>query len=120
MEKACDEINEKHRELKIKRRGITTYCPAVVNKYLNDEFLEKNNINLKEFARKDYKSNISIEIYGNFVQIFSHRYLQGILIQNNDIAETIGMIFEMVWKVVEDGYRVRDYGVDVAKRPLKK
>ena len=53
---------------------------------------------------------VSIEIYGNFVQIFSHRYLQGILIENVDVSKTLGMVFEMVWKVVDEGYRIKIHG----------
>ena len=46
----------------------------------------------------EYDSNVSIEVYDNFVQIISSQHLQGILIDNPDIAKTILQIFEIVWK----------------------
>lgn len=47
---------------------------------------------------EEYNSAVSVEVYDNFVQIISSQYLQGILIDNPDIATTLRQIFEMVWK----------------------
>ena len=51
-----------------------------------------------KISKKKYSSNISIEVYKNFTQIISHRYLQGILIDNPDIARVMKQIFELVWE----------------------
>jgi hypothetical protein len=52
---------------------------------------------MKALAEKDYSSNISVEVYDNFVQIVSHRYMQGTLIENSDIADVMRQIFNLVW-----------------------
>ncbi len=55
-------------------------------------------LKIKFVPNEEYDSNVSIEVYDNFVQIISSQYLQGILIDNPDIADTMHQIFEMVWK----------------------
>lgn len=96
--KAFDEINEMHRKLNIKRRGITVYHPTIITKYLTEEYLKKYNIQLKALPPEKYNSNISIEIYKNYTQIFSHRYLQATIIDNPDIANVMRQIFELIWE----------------------
>ena len=49
-----------------------------------------------------YSSNISIEVYKDYTQIISHRYVQGILIRNPDIANVMRQIFEIARKGVEN------------------
>ncbi len=95
--KFFDELNEKIRKQNIRRRGITVKHKSL-KKYLNKDFQKKYQLNLRALPANVYDSNISIEIYKNYTQIFSHRYLQGILIDNPDIARTIKQIFEIVWK----------------------
>ena len=95
-----DEINEKHRRLNIKRRGLTTYHPSIY-KFLKPEHQKKYLVKLKTLSQDKYDSTISIEIFKNFTQIFSHRYLQGILIDNSDIAKTMRQIFEVAWEKAE-------------------
>lgn len=46
----------------------------------------------------EYLPETSMEIGDSFVQLTSHRYLQGIHIENPDIANSMRQIFEMVWK----------------------
>lgn len=96
--KYFDEINELHRKYGIKRRGITVYDPFIVEKYLDEEYLKKYDIRLKALPPEKYNSNISIEIFENFVQIFSHRFLQATVIDNPDVANVMRQIFELVWQ----------------------
>ena len=42
-----------------------------------------------------------IEVYKNYTQIISHRYLQGLLIYNPDIAKAIKQIFNLVWESIK-------------------
>jgi len=100
-----DELNAEHKKFGIKRRGITVKHPSL------KKYLEKNNqknyrIKLKTLTPDKYNSQISIEIYKNVTQIISHRYLQGILIENPDVAKVIKQIFELVWSR-EDCLEVR-------------
>jgi HTH-type transcriptional regulator, sugar sensing transcriptional regulator len=90
------ELTEEFRKRKIARRGITTADPSITS-YLTDEFAKRHLANLKALDPAKYSSNISIEIYKNKTQIISHRYLQGILIDNPDIASVMKQIFELVW-----------------------
>ncbi len=91
------ELNKQMEEKKIKIRGITTK-DETTKPYLNYDILPKELLDMKGLSPSIYASNISIEMYGDFTQIMSHRYMQGILIQNADIANVLRQIFEMVWK----------------------
>lgn len=53
---------------------------------------------LKFLDPGSYSSDCSIEIGTDFIQIISLRYLQGVHIDNPDIANSMRQIFEMVWK----------------------
>lgn len=96
--KYFDELNERHRKFAIKRRGITVNDPTIASKFLTEEMLDKYNMRIKALPPEIYNSNISIEVYGNYVQIFSHRYLQATIIDNPDIANVMRQIFELIWK----------------------
>lgn len=98
LEKFFDWLNEKHRRLDIQRRGITVHDKSIIDKYFQPETLKKNNIKIKALPVNKYDSNISIEIYKNIVQIFSHRHLQATVIDNPDVARTMRQIFELVWE----------------------
>ena len=97
LQKLWTEINEEIRKKNISRRAITTHH-ATVKHYLKKEIQKKYSVNLKAFPEKKYNSNVSIEVYKNFTQIISHRYIQGILIDNPDIAKVMKQIFELVWE----------------------
>lgn len=44
-----------------------------------------------------YNSNISIDMGKEFVRLLDFKNLQGVIIENQDIARTMKQIFEMVW-----------------------
>ena len=88
--------NEELRINKIRRKAITTLHKSI-QKYLEAETMEKFGLEMKALSEKEYSSNISIEVYDNFTQIISHRYVQGILIENKDIADVMKQIFSLVW-----------------------
>lgn len=91
------DMNEKFAKHSISRKAITTKHESIES-YLSIESLKKYGVVTKPLSEDDYSSNISIEVYDNFTQIISHRHLQGILIENPDIAAVMTQIFKLVWK----------------------
>jgi sugar-specific transcriptional regulator TrmB len=100
LQKYFTEINEELRKEKIKRKAITTRHPTVQT-YLKKEVQQWLGMELRGLPEKEYSSNISIEVYDKFTHIVSHRYLQGIIIENPDIANVMKQIFNLVWKTTE-------------------
>lgn len=97
LQKYWVDMNNSLRLNKIKRKAVTTKHETLMS-FLENENLKKNLITIKALPQEDYFSNISIEIYGNYTQIISHRYIQGILIENPDVAKVLQQIFNIVWK----------------------
>jgi len=82
---------------KISLRGITTK-DETTEEYLEFKKMPKELLEIKALPATEYSSNISIEVYDDYTQIVSHRYMQGLLIQNPDIANVMRQILEIVWK----------------------
>jgi len=97
LQKYWLELTEEFNANKIRRNYITTKHPSI-SWYLQRETIRRSGVEVKALSEKEYSSNISIEIYDKFIQIISHRYIQGILIENTDIANVMKQIFELVWK----------------------
>lgn len=94
-----EQLNEEFKKLNMTRKAITVYEPKIIDKYLNKLFLKQVNTQIKALDKNKYSSNISIEVYDRYVQIFSHRYIEGVIIENPDIAETLHQIFSMFWEL---------------------
>lgn len=94
------ELNAEMAKRKIKMRGVTTK-DATLKEYFNFSRMPQDLFDMVGLSPKVYSSNISMEIYEDFTQIISHRYVQGILIRNPDIANVMRQIFEIVRKSVE-------------------
>ena len=97
LQKYWLELNEEYVKIGLTRKAVTTLHSSIKN-YLKNETRERLGMDLRPLSEKDYSSNISIEVYDDFTQIISHRYLQGILIDNPDIANVMKQIFNLVWK----------------------
>lgn len=95
------ELNADLVKRSIHRRGITTK-DATTKEYIEYTAVPKELLDLKALSPKLYDSNISIEVFGSSTYILSHQYLQGIVIQNPDIANVLKQIFELVWKYVPE------------------
>ena len=54
--------------------------------------------NIKPISTKDYSSEVAITVTGDLVRIEDYKNLQGLAIENEDVAKAIRQIFEMVWK----------------------
>lgn len=87
--------NEEGKQLGVTLRGITPDDPSLQWYKERGEYFGAK---MKYVDPKVYLSDCSIEIGDNFVQIFSLRHMQVILLENPDIASTMRQIFEMVWK----------------------
>jgi sugar-specific transcriptional regulator TrmB len=94
LKKYWMELTNELKQNKITRKGLTP----------KDESLEWYFQNAKEYGvellglpTSEYSSNVSFEIYDKYIQIISHRYLQGTLIENRDVAIAMKQIFDMVW-----------------------
>ena len=94
-------LNERFLKNSIRRQSISTKHESLKG-YLQVESLKKYGVTMKSLSPEDYSSNISIEVYDDFTQIISHRHLQGVLIENPDIANVIGQIFNLVWKLSKE------------------
>jgi len=91
------ELNEKYRKLNIRRKVLTVRDPDILQKYLTKEMRKRYNVVAKSLPKDKYNSNISIEVFKNYTQIFSHRHLQAVVIDNPDIARVMKQIFNLVW-----------------------
>lgn len=99
MREFFHEWNEEGKRLGVTLRGITPNDPSLQwYKERQDYF----GANMKYIDPKIYSSDCSIEVGDNFIQIFSLRHMQVILIENPDIAHTMKQVFEMVWKCGTD------------------
>lgn len=47
---------------------------------------------------EEYSSDVAIDVIGDIVRIQDYKNLQGVAIENADVAKTVKEIFEMVWK----------------------
>jgi sugar-specific transcriptional regulator TrmB len=96
--KCWDEFNDERVKKNISMRTITPSDPTNA-KYLKNQ--KKYLITAKSLSANEYDSAVSIEVYKNFVEIISNRHLQGILIENPDVAAAVKQIFEMLWKKIK-------------------
>ncbi|MBD3238416.1 MAG: hypothetical protein GF332_02135, partial [Candidatus Moranbacteria bacterium] len=85
-----DEVNETKEKLKIKSKNITVHHSTIIKKYLRSfKQLKKYGTEIKALDPNKYSSSISIRIYANYVEIFSHRHIQGVIIQDADVADAL-------------------------------
>ncbi|MEI6863958.1 MAG: helix-turn-helix domain-containing protein [Candidatus Adlerbacteria bacterium] len=58
----------------------------------------KYNRQLKTVPYAEYSSEVAIDVLGDIVRIQDYKNLQGVAIENADVAKTVRQIFELVWK----------------------
>jgi len=92
------EWNEKNRKRGIKMRGIVPDHDSL-EEYRNAD--KEHGRNMKVVPYKEFSSEVAIDISENVVRIHDYKNLQGIAIENADVAKTMREIFEMVWNRVE-------------------
>jgi len=79
----------------ILRKGLTPKDESLRWYFEN---AKKYSFDLLGLPTEKYNSNVSFEIYDKYVQIVSHRHLQGTLIENRDVAIALKQIFDMMWE----------------------
>ena len=94
-----EELSEKLRKKQIKRTVMMTEDESVKWYFENAENM---GITVLGLPQEIYDTNVSFEIYDKFVQIISHRYMQGTLIENQDVASALKQIFYLVWNKYEN------------------
>lgn len=94
-EKVYRELTANRKDSNIRVRGVT---PDDASLSWYREHIEDLGYKIKFIDQKDYLADTSMEIGENYVQVISHRYQQGVHIENPDIANSMRQIFEMVWK----------------------
>lgn len=52
---------------------------------------------VKTVPYQQYSSEVAIDVLGDIVRIQDYKNLQGVAIENADVAKTVRQIFEMVW-----------------------
>ncbi|MEO6536701.1 MAG: helix-turn-helix domain-containing protein [Candidatus Paceibacterota bacterium] len=89
------EWNDKNAKRRITMRGIV---PDHESLELYREQDKKHGRNMKVVPHEEFSSEVAIDISERIVRIHDYKNLQGIAIENADVAKTMREIFEMVWK----------------------
>jgi sugar-specific transcriptional regulator TrmB len=89
-----DEYNLKLKRKNIGIRGIAPEHPTLAYYRKQDKEYKRN---MKIVPYDTYSANISVDVGPSFVRIFAPKDMQGVIIENPDIARTMKQIFEMVW-----------------------
>lgn len=89
-----DEFPQKNAKHAIKIRGI---APADVRLQHYREADVAHSRNIKTVPQEQYSSEVAIDTIGDLVRIQDYKNLQGIVIENKDVAKTVREIFEMTW-----------------------
>jgi sugar-specific transcriptional regulator TrmB len=92
-----DEWNAKRQKKHITMRGIVPDHESLARFRETDA---KTGRVMKVIPYTEFSSEVAIEISERIVRIHDYRNLQGIAIENADVAKTMKEIFEMVWKRV--------------------
>jgi sugar-specific transcriptional regulator TrmB len=56
------------------------------------------NREVKTVPYEEYSSEVAIDVVGDVVRIQDYKNLQGVAIENADVAKTVRQIFELTWK----------------------
>jgi sugar-specific transcriptional regulator TrmB len=81
----------------ITMRGIAPKDPTLKEYVTQFEYSKK----IKQVSLKEYSSEVAITVLGDIVKIEDYKNLQGIAIENKDVAKAFRQIIEMVWKRVK-------------------
>jgi HTH-type transcriptional regulator, sugar sensing transcriptional regulator len=94
-----EELTRELHKYGIKRR---TFMPA--DESVSWYFTEAAKMGMSSIGLPSeiYNANVSFEVFDKYVQIISHRYLQGTLIDNRDAADSLRQIFEIIWNVYKN------------------
>lgn len=94
-----DEYNEYLKKHHIRVRGIVPDHPSLKHYRRTDKEYGRLN-RIVPFSQ--YSSKISLDMGEDFVRILALPDQQGVVIENNDVAQSMRQIFEMVWRGLPD------------------
>jgi len=86
---------EKLKQRHITMRGIVPHHASLESYRQADK---KYGRDIKIVPFEQFSSEVAIDTSKNFVRIHDYKNLQGVVIENADIAKTVREIFEMVWR----------------------
>lgn len=89
------EYNETLRDKDITMRGVAPVDDTLKEFRRQDEHYGRI---FREIDTDKYSSDVAIEVGTTFVRIFDPLNLQGLVIENSSIAETMREVFEIVWE----------------------
>ncbi len=89
--------NEKNKRLKIPVRGIVPEHPSLAQYRATDA---ERGWQVKVVPHKEYSSEVAIDTIGDIVRIQDYKNLQGVVVENADVAKTVREIFEMLWQKI--------------------
>ena len=81
----------------IRMRGLAPADPSLKDYRAADNSYGRN---FKEVSTHDYSSEVAITVSKDLVRIEDYKNLQGIAIENEDVAKAVRQIFEMLWQRV--------------------
>jgi HTH-type transcriptional regulator, sugar sensing transcriptional regulator len=91
----AEEYIEKRKTAQITVRAI---CPDTeemeIYKSIDKEFLKTTRL----VPRKDFPFTIEMNIYGNRLALLSFKEEMGIIIESNEIANNLKLLFELAWR----------------------
>jgi len=89
-----DDWQKNMEEMSVSMRGVVPDHESLKAYRAEDE---KSGRKMKIVPFNVYSSSISVDIGETFTRILSYKDLQGIIIENQNIADALRQIFEMVW-----------------------
>ncbi len=89
------EWNDKRKKLRIKMRGIAPEHKSL-SEYRKDDVAMDREFRTVPFEQ--FSSEIAIDATDSVVRIHDYKNLQGVVIENREVAKTVKEIFEMVWQ----------------------
>jgi hypothetical protein len=93
-----DEWASEQKKHGVTMRGVAPKDPALsYYRKVDAEYGRK----IKPIPLKEYSSEVAVTVLGDIVKIEDYKNLQGVAIENKDVAKAFKQIFEMVWKRVE-------------------
>jgi sugar-specific transcriptional regulator TrmB len=81
------------------KRDIATRVIAPDHPSMKDyrDVDEKFGRTVKTVPYETYSSEVAIDVIGDVVRIHDYKNLQGVALENEDVAKTVRQVFEMLW-----------------------
>ncbi len=94
-------INKHNKKLELNNIKIRGIAPKHKSLEVYRKKDKKYNRKIKIIPFNKYNSQISIDLTDNFVRIIDFQNLQGVIIDNKLVANSVKQIFEIVWESIK-------------------